>query len=196
MLRAAAPGAPGAPAPAGGPAPGGGGGGGGGGGDDEGGGAEEQPEVEQEESESEGEAVSGEMFGALERRNPLPTGRYWIDATSAKAPELEGYFQSNSARIHVETTEGAGETEGTIFYIFSVLAPVPWFATNFGFPTVAGPEIKSKSDTATVPDLPPDAAETGQRLLAKAGTVVELVGLGIGVLIGLKLLEAFRSKKQ
>jgi hypothetical protein len=47
-----------------------------------------------------------------------------------------------------------------------------------------------------VPDLPPDAAETGQRLLAKAGTVVELVGLGIGVLIGLKLLEAFRSKKQ
>jgi len=128
----------------------------------------------------------------LERRNPLPVGRYWVDATAPKAVELTGYFAANASRIHVEVTEGAGDD--VVFFIFSVSQPVPWFAENFGFPTVAGAGVHSKADAVQSPDLPPSAAETAEGLLHKAGAAVELVGIGIGLLIILKVLEAARKK--
>ena len=128
---------------------------------------------------------------ALERRNPLPVGRYWIDVAAGKALELDGFFKSHAARVHVENTEESGEVT---FYIFSVSEPVPWFAVNFGFPTVAGPNIHSKADAVQSPDLPPSTAETAEGLLKKAGSLLELAAWGVGILIGIKILEAAKRK--
>lgn len=92
---------------------------------------------------------------SLERRNPLPAGRYWIDVVSTKAEEFTGYLVAMGDRVHVEGTE-AGEP---LWFLFTVKAPVPWFPINFGYPTIAPPTIKSKADTVSRPDLPKDGVD-------------------------------------
>lgn len=91
----------------------------------------------------------------LERRNPLPAGRYWIDVVSAKQDEFTGYLAAMGDRVHVEATE-AGEP---LWFLFQVKTPIPWFPINFGFPTIAPASIKSKADTVSRPDLPKDGAD-------------------------------------
>lgn len=127
---------------------------------------------------------------ALERRNPVPVGRYWLDVPASKVEDFNGFLKSNSERIHVENTEGTD----VVFYIFSVSEPVQWFAANFGFPEIAGANVQSKADAVQTPDLPPSAADTAEGLLNKAGKLVEFVGIGLGLLLALKLLEATRKK--
>jgi len=114
----------------------------------------------------------------LERQNPLPVGRYWIDVQNAKAEEFNGFLASHKTTIHTEVTEGDGAEGGTTFYIFSVSKPVTWLPINFGFPTIAGPEIKSKSDTVQRPDLPKNALDDLDTTLTQLGMFAKL-GLGI-----------------
>ncbi len=125
---------------------------------------------------------------ALERRNPVPVGRYWIDVQNSKTDEFNGFLASHSKSIHTDTTEGdSSEEGGTTFYIFKVLTPVTWLPVNFGFPTIAGPEVKSKSDTVQRPDLPKNPLDDLDDTLSKLGSVAK-IGLGI---LGLGLLAKY-----
>jgi len=132
-----------------------------------------------------------EVMGGLERRTPLPVGRYWLDVPANKTGDFNGYLAASTDRVKVETTEGEGE--GGTFYIFRVLQPVPWFAVNFGFPNTAGPEVKSRADTIQAPDLPKDGLDqVGDALegVGKTGKVIVSVALVAGgvYLLG-KLLD-------
>lgn len=127
----------------------------------------------------------------IERRNPLPAGRYWLDVPAAKLEELQGFFAANASRVHVESTE---QDDGVTWMLFTVSEALPWFAVNFGYPTVAGANVHSKADVVQTPDLPPGPAETAQGLLDQAGNAVHLIGIGFAVLIGLKILEAVKRK--
>lgn len=130
-------------------------------------------------------------IGGLERRTPLPVGRYWLDVPESKTSDFNGYLAASIERVKVEVTEGEGE-HGT-FYIFRVLSPVPWFATNFGFPNTAGPEVKSRADTVQAPDLPKDGLDQVSDALdsvGNAGKVIVSVALVAGgVFLLAKMLD-------
>jgi hypothetical protein len=125
------------------------------------------------------DAISG-----LERRSPLPVGRYWVDIPASKTAEFAGYLAGND-RVRVEVTEGGGD--GGTFFVFRVLAPVPWFAANFGFPNTAGPEIKSRADTVQAPDLPLDGTDAIDAALHSGGALGGLI-MTAGLLAGVVYL--------
>jgi hypothetical protein len=128
---------------------------------------------------------------SLERRSPLPVGRYWVDVPSSKSADFEGYLQANAARIHVEGTE-AGEP---LWFLFSVSEPVPWFAVNFGYPTIAAADVKSKADTAERPDLPKDGSDQVSDALESVGSLGQSIIVAAAIGGALVLLSKFVSRR-
>lgn len=99
-------------------------------------------------------------MGDLERHNPLPAGRYWVDVFAPDASAFIAWLRANKNAVHVTTTESFPENGGgpaRDWYLFDVTTPVPW--SGPGFPTVAGPEIKTAEDTAQRPDPEKDPTD-------------------------------------
>ena len=119
---------------------------------------------------------------SLERRNPLPPGRYWITIDPKHfAAFIE--WKKSSALIRVEASEAHTEPEPFEFNVFRVLAPglVPW-PTEFGFPSIAGEKVQSFGDVISAPVIEePDPKAVADKLidLAKVGlfaaTLIALV---------------------
>lgn len=144
----------------------------------------------------------------VERRNPLPGGRYWIDIFDSKRSAFETWAAVNKDSVHVEVTESHDTNPPRDFYIFTVAervavpggtgtiaVPVQWDAATFGFPTIAGPEIKSSADTVSRPDLPKDATDQisdGLDSIGSLGKSVVVAGIFVGVAI---LLAKLADKK-
>lgn len=130
---------------------------------------------------------------ALERRNPLPPGRYWLDVhgprSDAEGPQRDrnvhfGIWKSrNSDAVHVEKTQSfPDEDPPRNFVIFRTIKEIPWgpeMADVLGFPTIATDDVQSSDDTVQRP--PPEAPDLADQLktivLWTAGAVV-----GVGVL--------------
>jgi hypothetical protein len=99
------------------------------------------------------------IVGVIERRQPLPPGRYWITVTSSdSAPDRMTHFlqwtAANAQTVIVDKTEPMGGGVNGIFCIFTVLQKTTWDAKQFGFPNVAGPEIQTSDDTVQRPQKP------------------------------------------
>jgi len=99
------------------------------------------------------------VVGVLERRQPLPPGRYWITVTSApNAPDRMTHFlqwtAANAQTVIVDKTEPLGGGVNGVFCIFTVLQKTTWDAKQFGFPNVAGPEVQTADDTVQRPPVP------------------------------------------
>lgn len=130
---------------------------------------------------------------ALEKRNPLPIGRYWIDILNSKVEEFSGFLEGHKSTIHVEVTEGdSSEEGGTTFYLFNTSAPFTWLPVNFGYPTIAGPEIKSKADTTQRPDLPKNPLDN---LADNLDKIEGFAKLGLGILALAFIANAIKSHK-
>ena len=89
----------------------------------------------------------------------LTVGRYWITGFGDKATGITAYLATTNAagNTRVEVTEAINATTDNApgqFWIFNVLKPVGWFATLWGKPSIAGPNVHSAADTANVPDPP------------------------------------------
>jgi len=110
------------------------------------------------------------LVGVVERRQPLPPGRYWITVTNSdNAPDRVAHFfawtTSNAQTVIVDKQEplkGGTTTDRPngsrwvkpvdgVFVIFTVLLKTTWDARQFGFPNVAGEEIQHASDTVQRP---------------------------------------------
>jgi hypothetical protein len=79
------------------------------------------------------------IVGVIERRQPLPPGRYWITVTSSdSAPDRMTHFlqwtAANAQTVIVDKTEPMGGGVNGIFCIFTVLQKTTWDAKQFGFP--------------------------------------------------------------
>jgi hypothetical protein len=101
--------------------------------------------------------LSNQGLGAMERRNPLPVGRYWVFAFGDKRTLLETWFKQNSSSVHAGHAEGGdatGSEPAWSFYIFNVLSPTPWDAVTFGYPDIAASSVQSSQDTASAPSPP------------------------------------------
>lgn len=133
----------------------------------------------------------------LERRNPLPEGRYWQDFFGPKIEAATKYFQQHAGSSFVESTEGSDDEAGT-WILFKVLEPIPWPAVEFGFPTVAGPEIHHRGDTVQRPPREKDPLDQVDDAIKDAGgsaaVAVKTVALGVGVILGLFLVQKLTQK--
>lgn len=106
----------------------------------------------------------------IERRNPLPKGRYWADIVDS--PKWIGarltfaaWLQRNAAKVRVVSKQEFGAmTTGKArdWYLFDVLEPVTWERNQgWGLPsTVKSPEnpnapvVTKPEDTAQRPPTP------------------------------------------
>lgn len=150
-------------------------------------------------------------IGALERRSPLPPGRYWQDIFEKQArdwsawvlPNIDAgtvkilkdeHFKADPLRDgswlpDVLAPGSPGKIAERSWFLFEVLKPVDWPATKLGFPTIAHPEVKSSADTALNPPGPTPLDEIGEGL---KDVLVPVATLG-GLYLGIKLLLALRK---
>ena len=101
---------------------------------------------------------------ALERRRPLPAGRYWADIFAPRNA-FDGWVQMAASRSaihgevseHFEATDGAPEHD---FVIFRTNTELVWPDAEIGFaPNVAPPNITSSADTVQRPPPEPNAVD-------------------------------------
>jgi hypothetical protein len=101
----------------------------------------------------------------LERRSPLPAGRYWVDVFGKNIPVAQSWFRAfKDLGVHVDATEHFESTEMSSireWYLFSYTpvngVPVVW-DTTLGYPTIADSSVKSSGDTSSA-SLPLDALD-------------------------------------
>ena len=134
--------------------------------------------------------------GTLERRVPLPAGRYWFDAFGLNIPKADQWLKLPGA--HVDATEHfPAETlsAARTWYLFTYkpVASIAW-DTTLGYPTIADASIKSSQDTVSGADLPLNPLDelsnwmnsVEQKLggsIGDAAKLVPYVAIG-GVLVG------------
>lgn len=135
--------------------------------------------------------------GAIERTNPLPVGKYWVDVFDPQEVAFRAWLQKNKANVAVTTTESfdpVGDYPGRVWRLFEVNAPVMWEGP--GFPTIAGPGVNTSADTS---DRPPpekdptdkladylkklaDDADKAKNTIFWVGAIVAVVAVGGAVI--------------
>lgn len=155
--------------------------------------------------------ISGEVIGTLERRNPLPPGRYWQDIFNKQAHDWNDWLAARlkEGSVSIEKAEHFNrdplrdgswlpvalqpENMGTIsdrmWVLFKVLKPVEWPAVKLGFPTIADATVNTSADTAQNPPGPSPGEEIATTF--KDYVVTPVVGLGV-LYLGAKLLFGMR----
>jgi len=106
--------------------------------------------------------LEGFGLGDVERANPLPIGKYWVDVFDKDAPSFQGWLDSNKNAIHVDATQTfpavthwfEPDEPGRTWYLFSVKNPVQWEGP--GLPTIATKEVQVSGDTVQRPAAPED----------------------------------------
>lgn len=138
--------------------------------------------------------------GRLEKANPLPVGRYWIDVFDAKKSVWDAWlataniatdpttYTGPSDRVQVkkieyyESFEDNGQTyPGRYWILFKVVEPTPWgvlMAEQLGWPNTAPGSIQTSDDTVQKPD--PNDARTDW--LPDVGPLGKITIAGTGIL--------------
>lgn len=133
----------------------------------------------------------------LERRNPVPPGRYWLDVFPPNIATITAWTRANK-NVRVVSTEFFDTTPPRQWLMFDVASPVQFDQLTFGFPTVVkqapdvakdgkpiDTKVKTSADTA---DLGKDASifdelSRGLGLSPELAALVPLVALGIAALV-------------
>lgn len=129
--------------------------------------------------------LRGVGVGAIERRNPLPVGRYWVDVFTSKEAAFQNWLRAHKAEVQVisaETFEPIDDYEGRVWRLFKTTAPVPWEGP--GLPTIAGPDVNSSADTAQRPPKEKDPLDTIDVSLDRVKKTAWIVGAVVVVAIG------------
>lgn len=82
----------------------------------------------------------------LERRNPLPPGRYWTIVPEANEQAWTAWVKRTRPKMYIEVLE---PREGGAFYLFVVKEPVTWEGP--GLPTIAEPGVDGSEDVEKFP---------------------------------------------
>ncbi len=96
---------------------------------------------------------------ALEKRLPLPLGRYWVDIQKKFLPDFHqflGIVKRGIVVIQTKEREDPFTTGGAnTGFLFEVHDPlIPWDSTKFGYPNTAK-GITDLDQTGQVPDAEP-----------------------------------------
>jgi hypothetical protein len=136
---------------------------------------------------------------ALERRNPLPVGVYWIDIFEADMGPFRDWIAKNKGTVRVISTESFEESSWHDFgsypardwYLFEVTSPVAWEGP--GFPTIAKSKTLTASDTSQRPPPPKGPVEQLEEAAGAAKTGGAIIIGGALVLGGLLFWNATRK---
>jgi hypothetical protein len=132
----------------------------------------------------------------LERRRPLPAGRYWADIFAPRNA-FDGWVQMAASRgaIHGEVSEHFEEAAGAPehdFVIFTTNTDLVWPDADIGFaPNVAPPNVQSSADTVQRPPPEPSAidqiseaaAEWNRKVNTAMTAILVLLVAGAGLAI-------------
>jgi hypothetical protein len=133
---------------------------------------------------------------AIERRNPLPAGRYWIDISKEPVPlgTWQGFLAASSGFVHVDSTE---DDPAYSWFLFTTTKPLVW-PEGIGSPNIADQSVTSRSDTVDRPDPEPDFTDQiptpGQLIAGVSGTAKLVVWVLVGAVV-VKLLSGRRGNK-
>lgn len=126
---------------------------------------------------------------AVERRNPLPPGTYWIDVFGENRLAFSAWRAANAEHVKIASTESFDSDPPRDWVKFEVSAPVEWEALRFGFPTIIGEgaKVESSADTVERPAPERDLFDTlgtpeQQEALARTAAAAAGVVTGLGLL--------------
>jgi hypothetical protein len=125
-----------------------------------------------------GFGVGSVGVGALERRNPLPPGRYWIDLFEKDSAAWLAWRARNGVKI--EVTEHFNSSPPRDFIIFRTDTPVPWEGP--GYPTIAGATVKASEDTGQRPPPTKDPIDAITDIVTSP--TAKVVGTALGIVAG------------
>lgn len=128
--------------------------------------------------------------GQIEKRDPLPVGRYWIDVFGKDYGVFLDWTIAHKATVTVVKTEQYDTTsdwnlfddrEAGAWFLFEVSAPTSWgIASDVGWPNTAPSNIQSSQDTIQSPPLPKNILDDGGDAIPKW---VPWVGVGVGAVM-------------
>lgn len=87
----------------------------------------------------------------LERSNPLPAGRYWLNVGPSDTAAFDAWLGDYEALGSIRVENTSQLDGGWNFVLFSVIQPVPW--NGPGFPDIADDSVKTYADTITSPPI-------------------------------------------
>lgn len=90
---------------------------------------------------------------AIERGNPIPAGRYWIDVSKPRVKAYTDWRKASNGAVRTVSTQ---ESDRMTFIVFEVSTPTPrWpVEVGLGLPTIAEQSVKSASDVVSRPAVP------------------------------------------
>lgn len=127
--------------------------------------------------------------GELERQDPVPVGRYWVDVfdVGVRKQTWDNWLESKNLdkqRVRLLNHEHFDDSwtdwndSDRDWYLFEVLEPVSWgIQKEVGWPTIAGPEVQTSDDTVSKPDPVAEAESEWQWVKYAAFGLVGVVGL-------------------
>jgi hypothetical protein len=120
---------------------------------------------------------------ALERRNPLPEGRYWYDALGSRRELFQEWDETapRDAVKVISTVDHPDESPPRTWFLFEVTEPTNWPQTALGFPNT-GEGVDSEDDTIQRPDPardPVDILEDASKDAASSLATLLLVIVGL-----------------
>jgi hypothetical protein len=146
-------------------------------------------------------------IGKLERKSPLPVGRYWQDIFEKQAHDWDLWLQQHEVEgpnrsptsddsVSLEKFEffradplrdgswlpeafdpNAGRINSRMWVLFNVLKPVDWPATKLGFPTIADQTVQTSADTADNPPGPSPIDEVKDAVVDAVKPVLWVAGI-------------------
>lgn len=123
---------------------------------------------------------------AIERRNPLPTGRYWVDVFDPHRRAFKEWLEDNHVTVE-QTKEYETNTPLGTWYLFSVSEPVQWEGP--GFPTIADASVQSHDDTAQKAPPEKEGLEKLEEIVENTGSFLAIAAMLGVAYVGYKLLK-------
>jgi hypothetical protein len=142
----------------------------------------------------------------IERRRPLPAGRYWVDIFERDRPQWAAWIsvQQNAGNAKVEATEHfpgdeSKDLEERDWVLFVTTAETVWPDADMGLaPNIAGKDVHSSTDTIDRPPPEPDPLERLERMgdtLVRGVMTAGAVAVGVLVLVGVvSMLKKRKSR--
>jgi hypothetical protein len=87
---------------------------------------------------------------ALERANPLPPGRYWVDLSPDDKLAFNVWLTQNRGAVAVRAAS-RDDSSGWEWVLFEVTAPAMAFWNGPGYPTIAAADVTSERDVKQIP---------------------------------------------
>lgn len=145
----------------------------------------------------------------IERRNPLPIGRYWIDIFDSGNAAWQGWLASNASTVRVESTQDFDASGTSVlnttaparrFIIFVTTAPTPWPPNmGIGLPTIADSDVNQSDDTVVKPPPEKDPldklSDWGSDLGKTIGTTIAIAAAAVVAIGAFTLVGRMRRRR-